>query len=97
MKLGRWLWAGILAAGAFAVGYGALKGDEGPAVDQELFELANRGHGQTSDSLFDGVTELGSFYASGAAAGVLFATGRRSAAVRALSACGATWLLLQGV
>ncbi len=97
MRLGRWLWAWTLAAAALAVGYGALKGEEGPAVDLELFELANRGHGETADRVFDGVTELGSFYASGAAAGVLVAAGRRGAAARALSACGATWLLLQGV
>jgi membrane-associated phospholipid phosphatase len=95
--LGRWLWAGTLALGALAVGYGALKGEEGPAVDRELFELANRGHGERADRFFDGVTELGSLYASGAAAGTLVAAGRRSTAVRALSAAGATWLLLQGI
>jgi membrane-associated phospholipid phosphatase len=97
VRLGRWLWAGTLATGALAVGYGALKGEEGPAVDAELFELLNRGHGEGADRLFDGVTELGSLYASGAAAGALVATGRRRAAVRALSAAGATWLLLQGI
>jgi undecaprenyl-diphosphatase len=97
VRLGRWLWAGALATGALTLGYGALKGEEGPAVDRELFALANRGNGEGADRFFDGVTELGSFYASGAAAGVLAMAGRRGAAARALSAAAATWLLLQGV
>ncbi|MGE5226882.1 MAG: phosphatase PAP2 family protein, partial [Planctomycetaceae bacterium] len=55
------------------------------------------GRGVGADRFFGGITEMGSLYASGAAAGTLFAAGRRGAAARALSAAGATWLLLQGV
>jgi len=97
MGLGRVLWAGALATGAVAVGLGAIKGDEGPAVDRELFELVNRGHGPEADALFSGVTELGSLYAAGAAAGALAATGKPKPAARAIAAAGATWLLLQGI
>lgn len=91
------MWAGVLAAGAGAIGVGALKGEEGPAVDRELFGLLNRGYGPDADRFFGGITELGSLYASGAAAGALAAAGERGVAVRALAAAGATWLLLQGV
>jgi len=97
MGLARVVWSGALAAGAMVVGLGAIKGDEGPAVDLELFELANRGHGPVADAWFAGQTELGSLYAAGAAAGALAVTGRRGPAVRALTATGATWLLLQGI
>jgi len=91
------VWAGVLSAGAVAVGLGAIKGDEGPAVDRELFEMLNRGHGPRADAFFAGVTELGSLYAAGAAAGSLAVAGRTRPAARALAGAGATWLLLQGI
>lgn len=92
------MWGGALAAGACAVGAAVLRaGGEGPGVDRELFGLLNRGHGPEADAFFAGVTELGSLYASGAAAAALAATGDRKAAVRAASAAVATWLLMQGV
>jgi membrane-associated phospholipid phosphatase len=97
MGIGRVAWAGLLTSGAVAIGLGAMKGVEGPAVDRELFELVNRGHGPTADRVFADITELGSFYASGAAAGTLLALGHRRAALSAVSAAGTTWLLLQGV
>lgn len=97
MGLGRFVWAGVLSAGAVAVGLGAIKGDEGPAVDRELFEVLNRGHGPRADAFFTGVTELGSLYAAGAAAGSLAVAGRTRSAARALAGAGATWLLLQGI
>ena len=53
-----------------------MKGEDGPDVDRELFALVNRGSGPEADRAFAGITELGSLYASGAAAGVLLATGR---------------------
>jgi len=97
MGVTRLVWAGALAAGACAIGLGAMKGEDGPDVDRELFAVVNRGHGPEADRAFAGITELGSFYASGAAAGVLLATGRRRAALRALGAAGTTWLALQGL
>ena len=97
MGVTRVVWAGALAAGACAIGLGAMKGEDGPDVDRELFAVVNRGHGPEADRAFAGITELGSFYASGAAAGVLLVAGRRRAALRALGAAGTTWLALQGL
>jgi membrane-associated phospholipid phosphatase len=97
MGVARLVWAGALAAGACAIGLGAMKGEDGPDVDRELFAVVNRGHGPEADRAFAGITQLGSFYASGAAAGVLLVAGRRRAALRALGAAGTTWLALQGL
>jgi membrane-associated phospholipid phosphatase len=97
MGLARVVWAGALATGAVAIGLGAIKGLDGPQVDQELFELVNRGHGPRADAVFAGITELGSLYAAGAAAGALAAAGHRRPAARAIAAAGTTWLLLQGI
>ncbi len=97
MGVTRLVWAGALAAGACAIGLGAMKGEDGPDVDRELFAVVNRGHGPEADRAFADITELGSFYASGAAAGVLLAAGRRRAALRALGAAATTWLALQGL
>ena len=62
-----------------------------------MFSAANGDAGPTADRFFLGVTELGSLYASGAAAAMLTVLGRRREASRALAAAGATWLLGQGV
>ena len=91
MGVTRLVWAGALMAGACAIGLGAMKGKDGPDVDRELFAVVNRGHGPEADRAFAGITQLGSFYASGAAAGVLLVAGRRPAALRALGAPGPTW------
>ena len=97
MGLGKIAWGGALAAGACAIGLGAIKGTEGPDVDLELFQVVNRGHGPEADRLLAGITELGSYYAAGSAAAVLAVAGRHRAALRALGAATATWLLLQGI
>jgi membrane-associated phospholipid phosphatase len=97
MGVTRFVWAGALAAGACAIGLGAMKGEDGPDVDRELFAVVNRGYGPQADRAFAGITELGSFYAAGAAAGVLLVAGRPRAALRALGAAGTTWLALQGI
>jgi membrane-associated phospholipid phosphatase len=93
----RTLWAGTLATGAVAVGLGALRGDDGPAVDRELFGVLNRGHGPRADKYFGAITELGSMYASGVAAATLAVSGRPRQAIRAAAAAGTTWVLLQGI
>lgn len=95
--MGRWVWAGALGAGAWAVGRAAMRGEEGPGVDRELFEVINRERGPQVDRVLASVTEMGSLYASGAAAAALVATGRGRAAARAATAAGTTWLLLQGI
>ena len=60
--------------------------------DRDLFDAVNEGHGPEADRVFVTVTELGSLYASGAAAGTLVALGRGRTAVRAFAATCATWL-----
>jgi membrane-associated phospholipid phosphatase len=97
VKLRTIVWAGGLAAGAAAVGHAAMRTPEGPAVDRELFEALNRGHGEEADRFFKGVTELGSMYAAGSAAGALAVLGERRAALSAVAAAGTTWALGQGV
>jgi membrane-associated phospholipid phosphatase len=91
------LWAASLAGGAVAVGYAAVRTPMGRDADRELFAAVNRGHGPKADRFFLGVTELGSMYAAASAAVALAAIGERRAAVRALSAAGATWVLGQGL
>jgi membrane-associated phospholipid phosphatase len=86
-----------LAAAAAGVGYAALATDQGREADAALFDATNRGHGPEADRVFAGVTELGSLYAAGAAAGSLAALGRPRQAMRAVAAAGSTWLLGQGV
>ena len=82
------------AASAAVIGYVALA--SGRAADADLFAAVNRGHGPVADRLFAGITELGSLYGVGAAAGTLAALGRPREAGRAFAAAGATWLLGQG-
>ena len=83
-----------LAAGLGAVALGTRWGRD---ADAALFEAVNRGHGPAVDRTFAAVTELGSLYAVGAAAGTLAALGRPREAVRAAAAAGATWALGQAV
>jgi undecaprenyl-diphosphatase len=97
VKARNLLWGTALAGAAAAVGHAALRTREGAAVDAELFQLANRGHGPGADRFFGGVTELGSLYAAAAAAGALVVLGRRTAASRAMAAAGAAWVIGQGV
>ena len=97
MRMRTLLWGGALAAGAAFVGHAALRTQEGQAVDAEIFQMINGGHGPGPDRFFAGVTELGSLYAATAAAASLAVLGRRRAAARALAAAGATWLLGQGI
>jgi len=87
----------VIAHGDMAAGLiDAVKHIAGMSGDF-LVPLSNRGHGPDADRLFGGVTELGSLYAVGAAAGTLAALGLPRQATRAFAAAGATWLLGQGV
>lgn len=89
------VWGAALAGAAVAIGRWAAT-PEGREVDDELFKRANRGGGPLADRYFTGVTELGSLYAAGAAAGALAIAGERRAAARALTAASAAWLITQG-
>lgn len=94
--LGRTVWAATLAAGGAAVGYAALRTDDGRELDENLFKAVNAGRGARADRYFSGVTEMGSLYAVTAAAGALALLGRRREGGSALAGAAATWLLLQG-
>ena len=97
MTLGPMARGVALGAAAAGIGYLALATDAGRRADAEVFGAVNRGHGAANDLVFAGLTELGSMYATGAAAVVLAASGRPGSAVRAFSAAGATWVLGQAV
>ncbi len=97
MGIGRWVWGAGLFAGACAVGVAVTNHPEIAEADRDLFDAVNEGHGPEADRVFVTVTELGSLYASGAAAGTLVALGRGQTAVRAFGATCATWLVLQGM
>ena len=97
MGVGRVVWGAGLFVGACAIGHAVLHRPEAAAIDQELLEAVNGGHGPEADRVFVSLTELGSMYAAGAAALTLTALGRGEAATRAMTAAGATWVLLQGM
>jgi undecaprenyl-diphosphatase len=88
MGVGRVVWGAGIFAGACVIGHAAVHRPEAAAIDQELFDAVNGGHGPEADRVFMSLTELGSMYAAGAAALTLAALGRGD---------GATWVLLQGM
>lgn len=96
MKLRNVFLGTTLVGAAFAIGRWSSS-KEGREVDAELFGELNRGYGPEADRVFTGVTELGSLWAAGAAAGTLALVGRRRAAANALGAAGLTWLAGQGL
>jgi undecaprenyl-diphosphatase len=68
----------------------------GRAVDDRLFSWANSGVPHPAlDRFFRGITELGSLYASGAAAGMLLLRDRRREGLDALGAATTMWLVGQ--
>jgi membrane-associated phospholipid phosphatase len=87
--------AGLLGSAALAVA-AASSLPAGTRADRRLFDLVNRDRGALADALVGGITELGSILASAGAASVLAASGRRRAAVEAMGAASAMWLLGQG-
>jgi membrane-associated phospholipid phosphatase len=97
MRIGRIVWSASLAGAAVGIGYAALRTDDGRESDERLFKAANAEHGEATDRLFSGVTELGSLWASAAAAGALAVIGRRREGGRALTSAAATCLALQGI
>lgn len=63
-------------------------------MDDRLFAWANSEVGHpTLDRIFRGITELGSLYASGAAAATLLVRGRRREGLDALGAAATMWML----
>jgi hypothetical protein len=96
MKVRNVLVGTALVGAALRVGRWS-SGREGREVDAELFGEWNRDRGPGPDRFFTGVTELGSIWAAGAAAGGLALSGRRRAAARGFAAVGAAWLVGQGL
>jgi membrane-associated phospholipid phosphatase len=97
VRAGAILRGAALAAAAAGNGAVALATEGGRKTDAEMFGALNRGHGAEADRVFAGLTELGSMYAVGAAAGALAALGRPRPALRAAAAAGVTWGLGQAV
>jgi undecaprenyl-diphosphatase len=88
---------GLALAGA-AVALGAWSStDEGRERDTEAFRRVNGGNGAGADRFYSAITELGSWWAAGAAAGALAVTGHRRAAAKALAAASITWAAGQGL
>ncbi|HZD80249.1 MAG TPA: phosphatase PAP2 family protein [Actinomycetota bacterium] len=85
-------WAGLCLAAGVAVTRGHAR-----RPDERAFRLVNRGAGDAVDRLFGWGTELGSIWASAAAAAVLAATGHRRAAARGLGAASVAWVAGQGL
>jgi membrane-associated phospholipid phosphatase len=82
----------VVALTAAALGVGTLSSsEEGHELDASAFRAVNAGHGPAADLAFSSVTELGSLYASCAAALALAAFGHRGTAARAFTAACATW------
>jgi undecaprenyl-diphosphatase len=92
-KVRTW-WAVASAAAAFGLGVATAKGPL-RRLDERLYRTLNRARGSGADAAFEGITELGSIWASAAAAVVLALAGRRRAGLDALGAAGAMWVVGQ--
>ena len=86
-----------LAVAACAIGVGVARDPRVAGLDRDGFAALNGGHGPGADRVFSAVTELGSLYATGAAAVTLAAMGRHREAARAFAATATTWVVLQGM
>lgn len=87
-----------LALGGAAVALGAWSStDDGRERDAKAFRRVNGANGAGADRFYAAITELGSWWAAGAAAGALAVTGHRRAAAKALAAASITWGAGQGL
>jgi membrane-associated phospholipid phosphatase len=87
----------LLSGGAVLLAIATTRG-RGRRLDDRLFGVANSGlRHPVLDGLFRGITELGSIWASGAAALTLAAAGRRKTAADALGAAATMWVVGQGL
>ena len=105
MRIGRIVWAAALAGAGAAIGHAALRTEDGRELDENVFKAANAERSEAVDAAFGAITEAGSLYAVGAAAGVLALLGRRREGGPARGGGGgrpgagatATWVALQGL
>jgi membrane-associated phospholipid phosphatase len=87
-----------LVLGGASLAFGAWSTtDEGGERDAEAFRRVNGRAGGGADRVYATITELGSWWAAGAAAGALALVGHRKAATRALAAASITWVAGQGL
>lgn len=87
----------LLVGAALALAALTTRG-RGRSLDVRMFAWVNGGlHTPVLDAAFRAVTELGSIWASAAAAALLAGRGRRRQAADALAAAGVTWLAGQGL
>src|SRR5919106_6002458 len=94
MRLGRIVWAAVLAGGGAAIGHAALRTEDGRELDENLCKAANAQRSGSADRMFGAITEAGSLYAVGAAAIALAVLGRRMEGGRALAGAATTRLAL---
>lgn len=85
----------VLGGAALALGAWSAT-EEGSERDAEAFRRVN-GRAAGADRVYETITELGSWWAAGAAAGALALAGHRRAAARALAAASMTWVAGQGL
>ncbi len=89
----RWL---PIAAGVGAVAIaGATARGRGRDLDRRLYRVLDRPARPVVDRCFEAITELGSIWASGAAAAVMAGRGRGREGLDALGAAGAMWAIGQ--
>ena len=86
----------MLGGSALAVGAWSST-DIGVEKDAAAFRKVNGGGGAAADRVYGEITELGSWWAAGAAAAALALVGHRMIAARALAAASITWLAGQGL
>jgi membrane-associated phospholipid phosphatase len=83
----------VLVAAALGLAAVTVRG-RGRSVDDRVFAWANsKLHNPALDRFFRAITELGSLYASGAAAATLVVRGRRREGLDALGAAATMWFL----
>jgi membrane-associated phospholipid phosphatase len=86
----------IRVGAAAALGYAARDGRVADA-DEEARKLLVKGRSETLDEVMPVITDLGSVYALGGAAGVLALGGERKLASKLLIAGGLAWTAAQGM
>jgi membrane-associated phospholipid phosphatase len=84
----------VAGLGALGVAVVTARG-RGQELDRRLYTLVNRARGPLPDALFKGITELGSIWASGAAAVTLAVGKRRREAIDSFGAALTMWGLGQ--
>ncbi|HEY7399724.1 MAG TPA: phosphatase PAP2 family protein [Actinomycetota bacterium] len=86
----------VLGGASLAIGAWSST-EDGRERDAKAFRRVNDRAGGGADRVYETITELGSWWAAGAAAGALALAGHRRTAARALAAASITWAAGQGL